>query len=64
MGCRIIGSFLFFHPLFSLAVKELRRSREEGEEKWAVQLALTKEPDLRWKEAGNASREAIHRRAA
>ena len=36
--CRIIGSFMFFHPLFHLAVRELRLSSEEICDGWAIEL--------------------------
>ena len=36
--CQLIGAFLFFHPLFHLAVRELRLSNEEVCDGYAVRL--------------------------
>jgi len=40
---RTIGSLFFFHPLFHLAVKELKLSNEEICDGWAVRLIGTRE---------------------
>jgi len=41
--CRIVGSFMFFHPLFHLAVRELRFSSEQICDGWATELTGNKE---------------------
>lgn len=41
--CRIIGSFLFFHPLFHVAVRELELAGEEVCDGWVIRLTRTKE---------------------
>ena len=41
--CRFIGSFMFFHPLFHLAVRELKFSNEETCDGWAIRLTGTRE---------------------
>jgi beta-lactamase regulating signal transducer with metallopeptidase domain len=41
--CQVIGSFMFFHPLFHLAAREFRISSEEVCDGWAIRLTGTKE---------------------
>lgn len=41
--CRIIGCFMFFHPLFYLIVRKFRLSSEEVCDRWAIGLTGDKE---------------------
>jgi beta-lactamase regulating signal transducer with metallopeptidase domain/cell fate (sporulation/competence/biofilm development) regulator YmcA (YheA/YmcA/DUF963 family) len=41
--CHVIGSFMFFHPLFHLAAREFRISSEEICDGWAIRLTGAKE---------------------